>query len=152
MPPPRLSRSRAERSNMSTSQPIWRSILPAKSPPSDPPTIKARRLSKAYDPFQTRHCNDRQLDAGKPSAIAADAQFPVDGLILEGSDPVIILDPRRHIPSPGLAMTDRRLPYAICLPADVVRLPRCLRYGRRTHHECCKNSISNPDSTHGTVS
>src|SRR6266436_1701249 len=29
---------------MSTSQPIWRSRLPAKSPPSDPPMIKARRF------------------------------------------------------------------------------------------------------------
>ena len=33
---------------MSTSQPIWRSRLPAKSPPSDPPMIKARHSSGRF--------------------------------------------------------------------------------------------------------
>ena len=42
--PPQLSRSRGERSNMSTSQPIWRRKLPAKRPPSDPPMIRVRRF------------------------------------------------------------------------------------------------------------
>ena len=43
------------------------------------------------------------------SAIAADAQFSAEFLVLGGSRPVIVLDLRRDIFRFGLAMTDRRL-------------------------------------------
>src|SRR5262249_3793562 len=46
-------------------------------------------------------------------AIAADAQFPVDGLVFGGPCSEIFLDPGRHVFRPRLPMTDRRVPGAV---------------------------------------
>src|SRR5262249_34980152 len=55
------------------------------------------------------------------SAIAADAQFPVDGLVFEGPSSEGFLDPGRHIFRPRLPMTNRRLPDAAGRSARALR-------------------------------
>src|SRR5262245_14653082 len=53
------------------------------------------------------------------SAIAADAQFPVDGLVFKGPCSQVFLG--RHVFRPRLPMTDRRLPDT---PGRLARAPR----------------------------
>src|SRR5262249_23013370 len=60
-------------------------------------------------------------ERGQASAIAADAQFRVDGLVFEGSCSEVFLDPGWHVFRPRLPMTDRRLPGAAGLSARALR-------------------------------
>src|SRR5262249_34482250 len=62
-------------------------------------------------------------------AITADAQFPIDLLILGRSCSEIFLNPPRYILGLGLAVTDRRLLDAGSLPGVAACSPRGLRTG-----------------------
>ena len=65
-------------------------------------------------------------DAEQSLAITADAQLPIDRLVLGRSYSEIVLIPRRYILGRGLPMTDRRLSDVRRLPGAAVCLPRGL--------------------------
>src|SRR2546423_15656096 len=65
-------------------------------------------------------------------AIAADAQLPVDFLILGGSDRRGFVAPRRQVSGPRLAVADRGLPPALDLPGGAIGLSGRLRTAARS--------------------
>src|SRR5262249_5849705 len=94
-------------------------------------------------------------------AIAADAQFPIDRLVLGRSHSQVFVNARRYVFGRGLPVTDGRLPDAGWLPGVAVCSSRGLHAGTRwligvvlsqgstAHGERCNNGISHCDSTHG---
>ena len=73
----------------------------------------------------------RSARRGQSLAITADAQFPIDRLVLGRSRSQVFVDPRRYVLGRGLTMADRRLPDAGCLPGVAVCSTRGLRAGTR---------------------
>src|SRR5262245_61337709 len=94
------------------------------------------------------------------SAIAADGQFPVDGLVFEGSCSEVFLDPGRHVFCPRLPMTDRRLPGAAGRTARALRtavgcgwplIRIVLRRGSAPQERDCDKGITRCNRTHRHV-
>src|SRR5215813_10090071 len=94
------------------------------------------------------------------SAIAADAQFPVDGLVFEGPCSEVFLDPGRHIFRPRLPMTNRRLPGAAGRSARALRpaagcrwllIRIVLRRGSTPQEGYCDKGITCCNFTHCDV-
>src|SRR5262249_28732490 len=94
------------------------------------------------------------------SAIAADAQFPVDGLVFEGSCSEIFLDPGRHIFRPRLPMTNRRFSGAAGRFARALRTAAgcwwqsvriVLRHGSTPQEGYCDKGITHFNYAHRHV-
>src|SRR5262249_35558224 len=100
------------------------------------------------------NCDER----GQTSAIAAYAQFPVDGLVFGGSCSEVFLDPGRHVFRPRLPMTDRRLPGACGRVAHALRTAvGCwwplivLRCGSTPQEGYCDKGITHCNCAHRPV-
>src|SRR5262249_47246185 len=94
------------------------------------------------------------------SAIAADAQFPVDGLVFERPCSEVFLDRGRHIFRPRLPMANRRLQDAVGRSARALRTAAgcwwqliriVLRRGSPPQEGYCDKGITHRNYTHRHV-
>src|SRR5262245_16948853 len=100
------------------------------------------------------------MSTDESSAIAADAQFPVDGLVFEGPCSEVVLNPGRHIFRPRLPMTNWRLPDAAGRSARALRTATgcwwqliriVLRRGSAPQQGYCDKGITHCNCAHRHV-